>query len=162
MATRVLLVVLVLAMVAFAGASRAEDRSPQERADVFAQLLREDVRAEKRKIIEDNMALTPTEAKAFWPVYDRFQAAMTKLGDQRVALIRDYLAVESTMDNRKAFALSERALDLEAQRLATIRKFLPQFQRAISARRAAKFFQIENQINRIIEVQIANQVPLVH
>jgi hypothetical protein len=161
MATRVLLAVLALAMVAFPGSSRAEDRSPKDPADLI-QLLRTDVRAEKRKIIEDSMALTPTEAKAFWPVYDRFQAAMTKLGDQRVALIRDYLAVENTMDNRKAFALSQRALDLEAERLATIRKFLPQFQRAISARRAAKFFQIENQINRIIDVQIANQVPLVH
>jgi hypothetical protein len=161
MATRVLLAVLALATVAFPGSSRAEDRSPKDPADVI-QMLRSDVRAEKRKIIADNMALTDKEAKAFWPVYDRFQAAMTKIGDQRVELIREYLANESTMNNRKAFGLSQRALDLDAERLATIRKYLPQFQKAISARRAAKFFQIENQINRIIDVQIANEVPLVH
>ena len=55
-------------------------------------LVREKVRADKKLLVGANMALTETEAKAFWPVYDAYQADLAKLNQRTVKMISDYAA----------------------------------------------------------------------
>ena len=42
--------------------------------DPDLQLLRKDLRDQKRQIITANIALTEEQAQKLWPVYDRFEA----------------------------------------------------------------------------------------
>lgn len=42
--------------------------------DDFIDLLRKDVRSQKKQIIAENMDLSDAEAEKFWPVYDRYAA----------------------------------------------------------------------------------------
>src|ERR1039458_8422066 len=43
------------------------------------QLLREDLRSQKKQIVAANMQLTDAEATKFWPVYDQYASALTKI-----------------------------------------------------------------------------------
>ena len=51
----------------------ANDAS-QSNPDDFIELLRKDVRSQKKQIIAENMGLSDAEAEKFWPVYDQYAA----------------------------------------------------------------------------------------
>src|SRR5512137_919669 len=55
------------------------------------QLLRSEVKTQTRAIMTDGLELTATEAAAFWPIYDEYELASTKLADVRLAAIKTYL-----------------------------------------------------------------------
>ena len=68
----------------------------------YAELLRSDVRAEKVAILTEVMEFTEAEDKAFWPIYREYDAEMSKLGDERVALIAEYARSYSTLTDAVA------------------------------------------------------------
>src|SRR5215471_15463940 len=67
----------------------ADDSQPP--SDQEIQLLRRDLRSQKKQIVAANMNLTDTEAEKFWPVYDRYAADLGALYDRKIALLQEYL-----------------------------------------------------------------------
>ena len=45
------------------------------------ELTRSDPRAQKVQLITKNMEFSVEESTAFWPIYDKYQAELNKLGD---------------------------------------------------------------------------------
>ena len=62
----------------------------QASVDQSVALLREDLRSDKKQTIAATLKLTDAESTKFWPVYDQYSAELSKLGDQRYALIKEY------------------------------------------------------------------------
>src|SRR5688572_9782449 len=106
---------LVWSMTAGGGAqvpAPAEQRQDTTlNLSAYAELLRSDVRTLKVAILTEVMGFTETEDKAFWPIYREYDAEMTKLADDRLAMIRDYAAAFGTLTDERADALATRALD---------------------------------------------------
>ena len=127
----------------------------------YAELLREDVRAQKMTIITRMMGFTPDEASRFWPVYADYDRELSALGNDRVGLIEDYAASYGSMTDERAAALVNRALDLEASRTDLKRQYFERFTAALSGRTAARFLQVENQLLMLIDLQIASSLPVV-
>ena len=85
-----LLISPVFGSLASAQQTAAEDKAAAEKAtDDAVQLLRQDIRSERRQLVAANLPLTDTEATKFWPVYDRYTAEVTKLNDSRYAWLRN-------------------------------------------------------------------------
>jgi hypothetical protein len=150
--TLVLLVVLgvmVSASAAFAGAE-----------DAYIELLRSDVQAEKIAVITEAMEFTDAEAARFWPVYREYQRQLGMIIDDRIAMIKQFAEYYGTFDDKKSKKIAEKAFRLESRRTNLKRKFFPRFEKAVGARRAAQFFQLERQINLLVELQIAAELPL--
>lgn len=80
--------------------------------DQDIQLMREDIRSQKKQIIAANMQLTDAEATKFWPVYDAYKVETAKLGDARYALIKDYAQSYNTLTDAQAKSLIKRAAAL--------------------------------------------------
>ncbi len=129
--------------------------------DKHFDLLRADIRAQKVQIITQAMAFSVEEAAAFWPVYEKYQVEAKIVGDQRVALIKDYAANYDTMDDLKAKEMIERSFAIDEQRIALLKKYVPDFMKVLTAKRTARFLQVETQLNRMIDIQIASEIPLV-
>ncbi|HTF62088.1 MAG TPA: hypothetical protein VK638_05175, partial [Edaphobacter sp.] len=55
-------------------------------------VLRQYVQADKTEIITRSMTFTDDQSKAFWPLYRSYAHDQQVIGDQRVALIKDYVA----------------------------------------------------------------------
>src|SRR5258707_161390 len=55
------------------------DAASQPKPDDFIDLLRKDVRSQKKQIIAENMELSDAEAEKFWPVYDQYAAELSKI-----------------------------------------------------------------------------------
>src|SRR5688572_24044098 len=65
-------------------------------------LVREKLRADKKLLVAENMRMTETEAAAFWPVYDAFQADLAKLNGAAVNLVTSYANNYSSMSDTAA------------------------------------------------------------
>jgi hypothetical protein len=130
--------------------------------DANVQLMRQDIRAERKKIVAANMPLTETEATKFWPLYDRYISETIKVNDARLALIKEYAQNYGTTTSEQADSLIKRWIALD-QDIAQLRlKFIPEFEKVISNQKTALFFQIDRRLDMMIDLQLAQQVPLLN
>jgi hypothetical protein len=127
----------------------------------YAELLRSDVRAQKVAIITEVMGFSEAEDAAFWPIYREYDLEMSKLGDERVALISEYASNYSKLTDAIAEKLASRALDLEARRQAVKAKCYERVKAVLSPRTALRFLQVEHQLLLVIDLQISASLPIV-
>jgi hypothetical protein len=125
------------------------------------QLLRRDLRSEKKKILAANVPLTETEATKFWPVYDQYAAEMSKHYDDFYAVIKDYAANQKTLTDAQAADMVKRWSQIQVEVAQTRQKYVPLIANVIAGKKAALFFQIDRRLYALMDLQIASQVPLV-
>ena len=132
----------------------------EQNVQTYVNLLRQDVKSQKVAIISQMMQFTPEQAAVFWPVYTEYDRELTKLGDEKLALIRDYAEHYGRITDQKADELVNKALDLEAGRTTLKRDYYKRFQEVMTSKAAAKFLQVENQLLMVIDLQIASSLPV--
>jgi Spy/CpxP family protein refolding chaperone len=137
--------------------------SAQPKADVDhdIQLLREDVASQRKQITAANMTLTDAEATKFWPIYHQYSAEIMKIGDARVALIKEYAQGFTTMTDAQAQDYMKRAAAIDQQFTSVRLKYVPIFETAISAKKTALWYQIDRRLDLLISLQLAASIPLV-
>jgi hypothetical protein len=155
--------VLLLSFGVSAQEKQVQDpaESKELNTQAYIQLLRSDLKASKRTLIKASMQLDEKQAEAFWPIYNQYDVEQTKLGDQKLALIQDYAQNFLTMTDVKADQLAQRAMDLDNQRLALRRKYYDILKKALPTVVVVRFFQLENQIQMVIDLQIASNLPII-
>jgi hypothetical protein len=163
--TRVSIVALcLLAMSGLATDAQTAQPKPQDSESLnlsaYAELLRSDVQAQKVAILTEVMGFTDEEDKAFWPIYREYDLEMSKLGDERVALIEEYARNYDKLTDEMADKLASKALDLEAKRQAVRAKCFERVKTALSPRTALRFLQVEHQLQLIIDLKIAASLPV--
>ena len=129
--------------------------------DQDLQLLRKDLRSMKKQLVAANMQLTDVEAQKFWPIYDQYAAESTKLYDVRYAIIKDYAASIREMTNEQAQTLAKRWNDVDGAGVQLRAKYFPLFEKAVSGKKTALFFQIDRRLALMIDLQLASEIPLV-
>ncbi len=128
--------------------------------DDEAQLLRAEIRLDKEQIITESMQFSDAEAEKFWPVYNAYAGQLKLNNDELKALIEQYFKIMNAVDEKTAKDLVGKAIANEKKELDLMSQYFPKFSEAIGAPRAAKFYQIERQLNRILRAKIASLVPL--
>jgi Spy/CpxP family protein refolding chaperone len=129
--------------------------------DKDIQMLREDLRAQRKDVMAQNMTLTADEATKFWPIFDEYRKEAIKPNDERWALIKDYAANYSTMTDAQANDYVQRATAVDQQLLALRLKYVPMFEKVISAKKTALWYQIDRRIDLLINLQLSTQIPMV-
>ena len=141
-----------------AGKSANSDlRAP---VDDDIELLRKDLRSQKKQIVAANMSLTDAEAVKFWPVYDQYATDLAKINDTKAALIKDYLQNYPTMNGDEADNYIRRRAAVEEEVMALRLRYIPVLRKVLSGRETALFFQIDWRLGLMIDLQLA-QMPLI-
>jgi Spy/CpxP family protein refolding chaperone len=150
---------LLAAPASYAQATASKDAPTVTDQDI--KLLRQDLRSQKKQLIAANLTLTDSEATKFWPVYDQYSAEMTKIGDQKYALIKEYAENFGSLKDAQAQSLLDRSLALD-EAVAQLRiKYVPIINKVLPGTKTATFFQIDRRITTLIDLQLASQIPLV-
>jgi Spy/CpxP family protein refolding chaperone len=123
-------------------------------------LLRHDVQADKMDIITKTMQFTDAEAAGFWPVYRQYANEQHEIGDKEYRIIKDYATNYDQMTDAKAGELTRKFLDVEKTRGELRSKYLPQFEKVLTPKRAAKFMQVDRRLSLMIELELASDVPI--
>jgi hypothetical protein len=126
------------------------------------QMLRKDVGRDRREIVKANMLLTESEAARFWPLYDEYRAEMVKQGDRRVKLITDYAANRDSMSEDEANRILKERLDIEKEKVDIREKYVKKFEKELSARTTARFFQIDQKLDAAVDAALAARIPLIY
>ena len=125
------------------------------------ELLRSDLKAGKVEVVKEALNVEGAKADAFWPVYRKYQLDLDKIGDKRIALIKDYAANYDSMTDAKAKSIVKQALDLQTQRTGLLKSYYPQFEKVLGSIDAAKLVQVEHLIMALVDVQLAAEMPLI-
>jgi len=147
-------ILLVLMLLVSSSAVAQDDLSE------WIQLLKQDLKAQKKEAITKGMqTFTDEEAKRFWPIYDAYNKELENFVDARVALLKAYVDDYDNMTDPKATGLLERRFAIQKQRALLDEKYHKQFATALSPRRLVRFYQIEHQLDLLIELQAVSQIP---
>ena len=142
-------------------ASKASSKDSQASIDQSVALLRQDLRSGKKQAIAASLQLTDAEATRFWPVYDQYSAELSKLGDQRYALIKEYANGFGTLTDDQALSLITRSLSLDEQVAQLRSKYVPIVNQVLPGTKTATFFQLDRYLNTLIDLKVAGSIPVV-
>ena len=129
--------------------------------EAYLELLRSDLRTQKVAIVTEAMELSDAQSQVFWPIFRKYDAELTVLNDQRIALIKDYAQNFDQMTDAKADELTKQVFSLLGKRLKLQESYYQQFSKALNSVLAARFMQVERQINALVDLQIASELPLI-
>jgi hypothetical protein len=129
--------------------------------DADIQMLRSNIQADKNDVIAHTMKFTDPESTAFWPVYRDYSRDQQVIGDERVQLIKDYAKYFDTMDDAKAKNMAQRLLNVESKFVNLRQEYWPKFEKVLGAKRAAKFYQVDNRLTMLVNLQLVSEIPLV-
>jgi hypothetical protein len=138
----------------------ATSESRQRNLQAYVELLRSDLRTAKIAIITEVVQFTDDEDGAFWPVYREYEFELSKQTDDRLQLIDTYAQVYTRLTDAAADDLVVRMLDLETRRTALKQRYYARLKAVLPARTAARVIQVENQIQLLVDLQIAATLPV--
>jgi len=124
--------------------------------------VHEKLKAEKKSIVTKYMELTDTEAKNFWPVYEDYQKDLQKINERLQAMLQSYAADygSKSLTDEKAKKLLDEWIALEQDEVKQRKAFAPKVLKALPAKKAARYLQIENEYRLLIRYDLAATVPL--
>ena len=135
----------------------------QDKAADNMQILRDKIKADKKALVAANMDLNDKEAKAFWPLYDSYQKELETLNKRTLNLIVDYADAYNSNKLTDALAgkLIKENVAIEEAEAAMRKREAAKLLKAIPAKKAARYLQIESKIRAIVKYELASQIPLV-
>ena len=142
-------------------AQTPSNNSAQSSTDQDIDLLRKDIRSQKKQIIAANLQLTDKEAEKFWPLYDQYTAELVKINDAKYGAIKDYATNYATLTDDHALSLTRQIIGVD-QSVAQLRlKYVPLVSKVITGKKTALFFQLDRRLVMLIDLQLASQIPMV-
>ena len=126
----------------------------------YIELLKSELKTDRKAIITESMEFTQQQSEAFWPIYTEFEHELEKLSGKRIANIKDFAANYDSLTDKKADELIKNSFEFQKDRLSLNEKYYKKFADVLTPTVAAKYMQVENQIQLIIDLSIAANLPL--
>jgi Spy/CpxP family protein refolding chaperone len=137
----------------------SDDFQPITDEDI--QLMRKDIRSQRKQIIAANMKLTDAEAEKFWPVYEQYVSELVKINGAKYELIKQFVQSGGSLSDAQAENAVKQWVDID-QSVAGLRmKYIPTFHKVLSPKNTALFYQLDRRVQLIIDLQLASSLPLI-
>jgi len=145
-----------LALVLGGSAVRAEEPAQSEQS-----ILLDTLRSNRKAFVAVNLDLGAEEAKNFWPLYDKYQAELNGIQERVLALVQEYTAHFSDLSDDRAKQLAQDYLAAEADRVKVRQSYIPEFEKVVSGRTVARFYQLENKMDAVVRYELASKIPVI-
>ncbi len=142
-----------------AQAATSLDARPISDEDI--QLLRKDIRAQRKELIAINMKLTPAEAEKFWPVYEQYISELVANNNTKYALIKQYVQTGGTLTDAEAESAVKQWVGVDESVAALRQKYIPIFGKVLTPKDEALFYQIDRRVQLMIDLQLMALIPMV-
>jgi|ERR1700742_4236535 len=136
--------------------------------NAFAQIAHDDLAIiqsvyskDKADIIKSKLTLTDAQSKAFWPLYDQYEAKRVSLSNQRVAIINDYLKKYDKLNSQSSTALMTRVFANDKAFTNLQQTYFPKFSAAVGGKNAAQFYQLEIYLQMIVRLRVQDEIPFI-
>lgn len=127
--------------------------------DTF-ELIRNVVQFDRRVIVTDSLLLTPEENNDFWPIYNDYRADIQEVHDRTLLLITDFAANYESLPDDSAREMLDEYLDIEDDLLRVRTRYVRRFDNVLPPVKLLRFYQIENKLDVVYRLSLADQIPL--
>ena len=124
------------------------------------ELTRAAIQVRRQALVTAAMDLENKEAESFWPLYRDYRLDMAKVNDRYVKLLVSYLDTYDALTDEAAGGLVGEYLGIERARLDVKTAYVPRFTKIMPAKKVARFFQVDNKLDAIINAELAKLIPL--
>jgi len=126
-------------------------------------VLRDQLDLDKKAVVEANLILSESQAAAFWPIYEEYQAELAAIDAQLVKLVNEYADkyIQGSITDAIARRMIGEATALDEAEVALRKKTLLKLDDVVPAIEAARYLQIENKIRAVVRFDLADAIPLV-
>jgi Spy/CpxP family protein refolding chaperone len=156
---RILSLVAALAVAALPVASQAQ-QSAGGGVKADEQIILRQVQTDKRAVYAQNLQLTDSESRAFWPIYDAYEAKTKKLDDEFLRLVNDYADKYGTMTDADAKAMLATKMRIEKERMALKQQYTGKVAKALPPVKALRYAQLETRIETLVRREVYGLIPL--
>lgn len=130
-------------------------------ADTYLELLRSDLKTQKKAVVAQTLELNELEAEKFWPIYRDYEYEATKVGDIWVEVIKEYAANYESLTDEKADELMMKSFEFAEAENDLNKKYYEKVKEVLGAKKAGKYTQIINRISMLIDLQTTAEIPLI-
>jgi len=149
---------LAAACLVAAVPAAAQDTNAAAVAELNA--MQKAAKADKRALVNEKLALTPAEAKKFWPVYDGCQREFAGIMRKRALALETLVARDRPLTDAYARDITNDLVTLDEAGVRAERKCTNATLKVLPARKAARYLQLENKLRVLQEYEIAVAFPL--
>jgi len=125
------------------------------------QLTRSAIQTDRKLIVTSALEMTDAESQAFWPVYNEYWLEMNKVLDKRVKTILGFAENYGAMTDEKSKVLLDDFIKIQEERFKLKKKFVKKFRKVLSDTKVMRYYQVENKLDAIIDLELAKEIPLV-
>jgi hypothetical protein len=129
--------------------------------DEDIQMMRKDIRSQRKQIIAANMKLTDVEAEKFWPVYEQYVSDLVAINGKKYALIKQYLQSAGALSDAESEKAVQQWVDVDESVAQLRRRYIPSFRKVLSPKNTALFYQLDRRVQLLIDLQLASSLPLI-
>jgi UTP:GlnB (protein PII) uridylyltransferase len=124
------------------------------------EVTRSQIQADRQAIVSQAMQLSDSAAQVFWPLYRAYRSDMARVGDRTVALLQQFAEKYQSMTNDDANRLLDEWISIQKEQLAVKEKHIKLFKKQLPAPTVARFFQVENKLDTIVQLDLVASIPL--
>lgn len=125
------------------------------------QMMRKDIRSQRKQIIAVNMKLTDSEAEKFWPVYEQYVSELVSINGAKYALVKQYVETRGVLTDAEAEAAVNQWVGVDQSVAELRKKYIPIFRKVLSPKNTALFYQIDRRVQLMIDLQLATSLPMI-
>jgi hypothetical protein len=153
-----ILALVLLAMPLFAAAQTNEKFADMN--DTI-EMVRSLAAVERRAVVTKGLQLSGEESSKFWPIYDEYVAEKKAVNDRLVKLITDYAANFENLSDELAISLVNDSMKVQNDLLKVRKKYIKKLKKVLPPKKLARFYQIDNKLDAVADVTMAQGIPLV-
>ena len=158
---RILSILLISAtFCGLAYAQAPQSVSSQAQIDRYIETFRTDLRTGKVELYDKSLGLSPADSVEFWPLYREYDYKQSLIGNKVVEVLKEYSQKFSTLTDDDAQDLMERNFDNQEELIDLRQEYFKKMSRAIGAKDAGRFFQLEGVITKLLELKVSADLPL--
>lgn len=126
--------------------------------------VRHKLKADKRRLVADNMTLSDAEESAFWPVYEAYQLDLERT-DQRIAAFVNTYAKASSQGPLSSEACKRVVLEYLAIKVAQVeleRSYVDKLEKLLPPAKLEHYLALEKRARAQAKCGFARESVLVH
>jgi len=124
------------------------------------QALQAAVRTDKRGYVTSALALSEAEAAKFWPIYDTYQAQLDQANRRRTGALLGVVGRSATISDVYAKSVVKELVAADDTELKARRTLRDRVMKALPARKAIRYLQLESKIRAAQDYDLATTIPL--
>jgi Spy/CpxP family protein refolding chaperone len=125
------------------------------------QELKNSVAKDRKALVAATLDLKAAEAKKFWPLYDAYQRSVDAANRRRTAAFEGLIALNKPMSDLYARNLANELTATDEAEIKARRALHNRILRALPAKKAVRYLQLESKIRAVQAYDIATAFPLV-